>query len=215
VRDDDNLEVDVLFPKMIQRLGLFARVVVRGLVSMHTDWTKHNRHDVLMRFSQYEQALGGYGGSPLVPQLPTQGANGESFGSGLLNRLRDMARLCDCLRGLDVVSTAACVIHGRPAIMVAKKNHTTPWYGLTLLLYTDTTTNRVSALKSGRAMTINGIRDRTKAEAEKYAKMFAPEVIVGNEPTVDSKANHHAASPKHKMGVEDVMDIVTLDDFLS
>mmetsp|Transcript_18139 Transcript_18139/g.34356 ORF Transcript_18139/g.34356 Transcript_18139/m.34356 type:complete len:96 (-) Transcript_18139:126-413(-) len=95
--------------------------------------------------------------------------------------------------------------------MVSKKNYSTPWYGLTLLLYTDTSTNRVSALKAGRAMTISGINERTQAEAEKYAKLFAPEIAVGNDTSADSKAN----DGKNKAGVEDVIDIVTLDDFLS
>jgi hypothetical protein len=176
---------------------------------MHTDWKKGTRSEVVTRFSQYEEALAGdYGGSPLIPE-----DTGHFENSPLLDRITDMARLCECLRGLNVVYTATRVIHGRPAIMVAKKNNTTPWYGLTLLLYTDKKTKRVGALKAGRAMKINGIDVRTKAEAEKFENIFAPEAAVQGGGGEGGDSKQKAASDAK--GEKELMDVVTLDDFLS
>eukprot|EP00466_Bigelowiella_natans_P017168 jgi/Bigna1/80640/fgenesh1_pg.73_\ len=205
VKDSSPFEADVTFSRLIDRLGVFARVVVKGLVRMHSDWSKLTKTEVMGRFSQYEQALGAFGSNPLVPDV---GDSRQT--SPALERIRDMARLCDCLRHLDVMSTAGGTILGRPAIMVAKKNQRTPWYGLTLLFYTDEKTKRVSALKAGRALTASGIDERVVSEMEKFEVMINSRNTGG---TTQGSGGEDGTG--NKIAPEDVLDVVTLEDFLS
>ncbi|GAB5365762.1 hypothetical protein AAMO2058_001085900 [Amorphochlora amoebiformis] len=201
VEEEDQFQADANFSKLIKRLGVFGRVVVSGLVKMKTDWNKATRSEVLKRFAQYEQALEGYGGNVLIPK-----PRYKEESTPLLRKIRDMARVCECLRGLDVMRTALFEVHGRAGVVVAKRNKSTPWYGLTLVFYADEKTNRVSALRAGRAMSINGIDERLRQESERLQKIFNPEPGTGPvSPTTASQ----------KSPTEDVMDVVTLEDFLS
>jgi len=206
VPERDQLQVDVLFPRLLHRLGVFARVVVKGLVGMRSDWTKGTRVEVLERFNQYEQAIGTMGGHPLVPEQTAQLADLKES-SEVLESICDMARLCHCLRGLNVFCTSSCKIRDRPAIIVAKKNKSTPWYGITLLFYLDGKTKRVSALRAGRAMTSSGIETRVVMEAERLSKLLSPAPIGG-----DSLENGSQTDKKDT--ADDAMDVVTLEDFL-
>jgi len=203
VEEKSQLEVDAYFGTIFERLGVFAGIVVKGLIRVHSDWSKGTKAEVLERFSQYEQALGDFGGKPLIPDVGDSQQSSE-----ILEKIRDMARLCDCLRGLDVIYTASGPISARPAIMVAKKNKSTPWYGITLLFYTEAKTKRVSALKIGRALQISGIEARLKEEMEKIT------VVLGCGED-DGKAGSDEQRNRSGIKAADALDVVTLEDFLS
>mmetsp|Transcript_3099 Transcript_3099/g.4623 ORF Transcript_3099/g.4623 Transcript_3099/m.4623 type:complete len:898 (+) Transcript_3099:42-2735(+) len=222
VRQEDELMVDVQFPKLLKRIGIFARTIVTGLTRMKSDWNKVTKTKVLGRFTMYEQAIGCYEGSPLLPGDPVEDA--EDKKGLVLDSIQDMATLCECLRGLDVIHTAVCEVNRRPAVLVAKKNKSTPWFGLTLLLYTNKTTKRVSALRAGRAMTTKGIDMRLKQECERLEKLLT------QPPYVSSASARDGSSPASPLsllrskssnslvargGDQQPMDVVTLEDFLS
>ena len=225
VSDGDHLEVDRLFPKLISRLGLFADLVVRRLVSMRRDWSSDTRRAVLERFAQYA-ALAESGGMDVSRSSVCGGATGgavntlaPAIDSLLLTRLREQERISECLQNIVVVASTPCEINKRPALVIAKQNSLKPWYNLMLVFFSAERKaaggagGAVSASHVGRLVygVSQDVKSKTDEMAEEMEKVFAQREA---EAAGSADDERKARAERKNSVVGDAVDALTLDDFI-